>query len=118
MGKALSIKSPWYGRVELDLKKINTQGKEISNSKKYKTMERRGIRWPELSKYIRFQRDKKCLKCGRTKYLQADHFHPLCYRWKSYFFRASKIQTLCKVCHGSLPSMKIRAKDWRKYVWL
>ena len=78
----------------------------------------RVINWVTLSRYIR-KRDKQCLKCGSKKGLQADHFHPLCYQWINWFFKTSKIQTLCKKCHSQMPSMGgARGKNWKKYVYL
>ena len=78
--------------------------------------ETRAINWPTISRYIR-DRDGKCLKCGATKNLQADHFHPFCYLWINWFFRVSKIQCLCYSCHVQMPSMIKRAKNWRKFCY-
>ena len=81
-------------------------------------VETKAISWRTLSTHIK-DRDKKCLKCGSTKHLEADHFHPLCYHWISWFMRPSKIQTLCKKCHALIPSMKNgRADNWKNYVYL
>ena len=89
-------------------------GRLISGDRKYKKAKWRGLAWPDLSLFIR-KRDKKCLKCGSEKDLQADHFHPSCYIWKKQFFNHNKIQTLCKVCHNRLPSMKKRRDNWESY---
>ena len=106
----MSIKSPWYGRVHKENEKL---GKS-----KYKNMKHRDIEWPALSKEVK-KRDGKCVKCGRTSHLEADHFHPLCYVYRSRFFRLSNIQTLCKLCHTALPSMKKRKEQgWKNFVWL
>lgn len=72
--------------------------------------------WDHVSRFVRL-RDKKCVKCGSTRNLEADHFHPNCYLWTSFFMRPSKIQTLCKVCHNRLPSMKKRACQWKNFVY-
>ena len=79
--------------------------------------ETRCLNWKTLSRFVR-DRDKKCVKCGSTKELEADHFHPACYKWINWFFRANKVQTLCRKCHIKLPSMKVRANNWQKYCWL
>lgn len=72
--------------------------------------------WDHVSRFVRI-RDGKCLKCGSTRNLDADHFHPNCYLWVSFFMRPSKIQTLCKTCHLGLPTMKKRASNWKDYVY-
>ena len=92
-------------------------GKLISGKNKYDKVKWRGIRWNTLSEFVR-NRDKKCLKCGSTKKLQADHFHPQCYMWIKQFFNHNKIQTLCKICHNRLPSMKERSKNWEDYCYI
>ena len=79
--------------------------------------ETRCLNWKTISRYVR-DRDGKCLKCGRKDKLEADHFHPRCYLWINWFFRVSRIQTLCAQCHTCLPSMKDRSKDWKKFCWL
>ena len=72
--------------------------------------ETRALNWKTMSAYVR-DRDGQCLKCGSKKDLQADHFHPACYQWINWFFRASKIQTLCNKCHKNMPSMKKGRKE-------
>lgn len=90
-------------------------GRLISSDLKYKKAKWRGLKWDDISNFVR-KRDKKCLKCGSQKKLQADHFHPQCYIWKNQFFNHNKIQTLCKVCHNRMPSMVTRKKEgWKKY---
>ena len=81
--------------------------------------ETRALNWKTMSAYIR-DRDGRCLKCGKNKgRLDADHFHPACYQWINWFFRTSKIQTLCKSCHDSMPKMnRGRMENWRDYVYL
>ena len=79
--------------------------------------ETRCINWKTLSRHVR-DRDKKCVKCGSERNLEADHFHPNCYMWINWFFRPNKIQTLCSMCHTDLPSMKTRAENWKKYRWV
>ena len=94
----------------------NLTGRLSSGELKYKKIKYRKMYWKDLSKFVR-ERDKKCLKCGSINKLQADHFHPQCYIWKKQFFNPHKIQTLCKVCHNRLPSMKERSKIWREYCY-
>ena len=80
--------------------------------------ETRVLNWKTISRFVR-DRDGQCLKCGRKNKLEADHFHPNSYKYINWFFRPSKIQTLCVQCHTSLPSMGgKRGKNWREYVWL
>ena len=115
-------------------KKIGTGGKIPKGDDKYNLIiqkpvlveyengvvckETRVINWKTMSRYIR-ERDKKCVKCGSTRNLEADHFHPCCYFYVNWFFRASKIQTLCSMCHVALPKMNQgRAENWKKYVWI
>ena len=107
----MSVKSPWYGRVFKENEKINKS--------KYKNMMHKDMDWPYLSREIKERDGGKCLKCGSSHKLEADHFHPLCYVYRSRFFRRSNIQTLCKSCHASLPTMKERAEQgWKNFVWL
>ena len=83
---------------------------------KYKAEYRR-LKWKELSALVR-ERDGSCVRCGSIEGLEADHFHPSCYRWIKSFFNPNKIQTLCAACHRLLPSMKKRCKDWESYRFL
>ena len=92
-------------------------GRLTSGEAKYKKVKHRGLSWKDLSEFVR-KRDGKCVKCGSTKDLQGDHFHPQCYIWKKQFFNPHKIQTLCKVCHNRLPSMvKRKENGWKKYCY-
>ena len=99
---------------KLRIEKIT--GRLISGNMKYKKIKYRGLSWIDISEFVK-ERDKKCLKCGNTKGLEADHFHPQCYIWIKQFFNHNKIQTLCKFCHAGLPSMKIRKKNFRRFVY-
>ena len=76
-------------------------GKMIAGDDKYDQIEWRGMKWADMSEVVR-KRDGNCLKCGSKENLQADHFHPLCYIFIDWFFRMSKIQTLCAKCHAPL----------------
>ena len=91
-------------------------GRLSAGDLKYKKVKWRGLTWQDISRIVR-DRDVECVKCGSVKDLQADHFHPQCYVWKKQFFNHHKIQTLCKICHNRLPSMKVRKKDWKTYCY-
>lgn len=99
------------------LTKNKLNGRLVPGSKKYEKMKYRGIDWKDISEFVK-KRDGQCLKCGNKKYLQADHFHPSCYIWIRAFFNPNKIQTLCRLCHSLLPTMKIRKKNYKEFIYL
>lgn len=76
----------------------------------------RASMWKELNDFSKavIARDKKCVQCGATARLQADHIKPFIL-YPELRTDLSNGRTLCRPCHEATPTYGARIRKDKKY---